>query len=245
MLAARVSDRVRSAPALYLLCSQIWHQTALSWLGFVPAGGDKGTSRNISVLSEYVWQEFVNLLLMARFGFDSSRLFARWRRVGRFTDFVVALGLILALATVAAIFELKRRGDPDVTGFGVAIDGDSIRLAGDEIRLEGIDAPEYRQSCRDAAGRDYQCGRMARQTLSGLLAKGEIKCVVSGRDRYGRQLAQCYLGDQDINATLVRAGRAVAYGRYESEEASARAGRLGLWAGSFERPADYRRAHPQ
>jgi Staphylococcal nuclease homologue len=202
-------------------------------------------TEKISVLRLHVWQEFVNLLLMARFGFGSSRLFARWRRVGRFTDLVVALGLILALATVAAVFELKRRGNPDVIGFGVAIDGDSMRLAGDEIRLEGIDAPEYGQSCRDAAGRDYACGRLARQALSRLLSRGEIKCLVSGRDRYDRKLARCYLDEQDINATLVRTGQAIAYGRYESEEAVARSGKTGVWAGSFERPADYRRSHPR
>jgi endonuclease YncB( thermonuclease family) len=192
-----------------------------------------------------MWQEFVNLLLMTRFGFDSSRLFARWRRVGRFTDIVVALGLILALATVAAVFELKRRGNPDLFGFGIAIDGDSLRLDGDEIRLEGIDAPEYAQSCRDAAGRNYPCGRLARQALSRLLSRGEIKCLVSGQDRYGRKLAQCSLGERDINATLVQTGHAVAFGRYESEEASARSVKVGLWAGSFERPADYRRSHPR
>jgi hypothetical protein len=206
---------------------------------------DNGTSQEISASDEHVWQEFVNLLLMARFGFDSSRIFARWRRVSRLTDIVVALGLIMAMATVAAVFELKRRGNPDVIGFGVAIDGDSIRLDGDEIRLEGIDAPEYGQSCRDGAGRDYPCGRLARQALSRLLSRGQIKCVVSGRDRYDRKLAQCFLGEQDLNATLVRTGQAVAYGRYESEESGARSGKLGVWAGSFERPADYRRSHPR
>jgi endonuclease YncB( thermonuclease family) len=32
------------------------------------------------------------------------------------------------------------------------IDGDTIRLADEVVRLEGIDAPESRQECRDAAG---------------------------------------------------------------------------------------------
>ena len=31
------------------------------------------------------------------------------------------------------------------------IDGDTIRLANEVVRLEGIDAPESRQECRDAA----------------------------------------------------------------------------------------------
>lgn len=215
------------------------------WFVFIRSGGGICTDRKNLVTDEHVWQEFVNLLLMAHFGFDRSSLFARWRRVGRLTDLAVATGLILMLATVAAIFELKRRDQPDVIGTGIAIDGDSIRLDSEEVRLEGIDAPEYGQSCRDAAGRDYPCGRNARQALSRLLARGAIRCVVSGRDRFDRKLALCYLGEEDLNATLVRTGHAVAYGRYDSEEASARAARRGLWSGSFERPADYRRAHPR
>lgn len=196
-------------------------------------------------VTAHLSQEIVKLFLMARIGFDPFGMFAGWRRVGRLTDLVVALGLIAALATIAAVFELKRRDRPELTGFGIAIDGDSIRLGGDEIRLEGIDAPEYAQTCRDAAGREYPCGRMARRALASLLDKGAIRCAVSGRDRYERHLARCYSGEAEINAVMVSTGQAVAFGRYDSEEATARAGRRGLWAGSFQRPADFRRSHPR
>jgi endonuclease YncB( thermonuclease family) len=41
---------------------------------------------------------------------------------------------------------------------------------------------------------------------------------------------------------LVRRGFALAYGRYENEEAGARRQKLELWSGSFERPSEWRKA---
>lgn len=193
---------------------------------------------------QHLLQKFVKLFLMASFRFGPNSLFHRWRRVGWFTDFVVAMGVLFILAVVSGVLDLNWRNAPDQRGFGVAIDGDSIRLGGDQIRLEGIDAPEHAQACRDAAGRSYDCGRVSRRFLSGLLAKRELRCLVSGQDRYKRSLARCFAGDEEINATLVRMGHAIAFGRYESEEDEAKSSKRGIWAGSFERPADYRRAHP-
>jgi endonuclease YncB( thermonuclease family) len=44
---------------------------------------------------------------------------------------------------------------------------------------------------------------------------------------------------------MVRTGMAVSYGRYGAEEAAARRGRAGLWAGQFESPRAFReRAEP-
>jgi endonuclease YncB( thermonuclease family) len=48
---------------------------------------------------------------------------------------------------------------------------------------------------------------------------------------------------------MVRSGHALelhrhSRGRYASAEREARQARRGLWAGSFEQPAEWRRAHP-
>jgi endonuclease YncB( thermonuclease family) len=43
----------------------------------------------------------------------------------------------------------------------------------------------------------------------------------------------------------VRRGHAVAYRRYEREEAAARREALALWAGTFERPSEWRKARGQ
>ncbi len=181
---------------------------------------------------------------MARPGFLLSRLTARWRQVGRLTYLAVAAGLIVALAVVAGLLDVRRRGEADLIGYATAIDGDSLRIESDEVRLAGIDAPEYAQTCQDGAGRDYPCGRLARRALARMLVGGPARCVISGRDAYNRRLGHCFQGETDLNATLVREGHAVAFGGYDSEEAQARAARRGLWSGAFIRPVDYRQRHP-
>jgi endonuclease YncB( thermonuclease family) len=179
---------------------------------------------------------------MALFGFGRSRNGPLgWRRVSRPVDLVVALG-ILGLLVIAGAALLYRLGPARVlTGAAQAIDGDSLRLAGEELRLEGLDAPEYRQSCTDRAGRAVDCGRTARRALAALVERGIVTCEIGKIDRYGRGLARCRQGEIDVNATLVRDGHAVAYGGYRSEEAQAKAAGRGLWALQFERPETWRR----
>jgi endonuclease YncB( thermonuclease family) len=70
-----------------------------------------------------------------------------------------------------------------------------------------------------------------------------VTCRMSGRDRYGRRLATCEAEGEDIGAALVSRGFAVAYGRYESEEAGARRHKREIWSSSFEQPAEWRKAH--
>lgn len=139
---------------------------------------------------------------------------------------------------------VRRWRSVTIAGPAEVIDGDSLRIAGQELRLEGIDAPEYRQTCRRG---DVQepCGRQAREVLRSLIGGALPACRVSERDRYGRGLARCRVGSLDLNAEMVARGQAVAFGAYEAEEASARRQRLGIWATRFERPADWRTAHPR
>lgn len=126
-----------------------------------------------------------------------------------------------------------------------AVDGDTLQLAERRIRLMGIDAPEMGQTCQDANGAPWFCGRQARDHLA-LLMQGGITCETTSHDRYGRELARCInAGGQDIAAEMTRQGWAVAYIRYsrayEPEEQAARNAKAGIWAGRFERPEEYRR----
>jgi endonuclease YncB( thermonuclease family) len=185
-------------------------------------------------------------MLMARFGFRTGSYGPfGWRRVGRSVDFVVALGFLLLLAIAGAVLQYRLGSGRDLAGAAEAIDGDSIRLLGEELRLDGIDAPEYRQTCRDRAGGEVACGRQARRALAAMLALGNVNCMISRADRYGRGLARCRQGDAEINAALVRQGHAVSYGAYQAEEAEAKAAGRGIWATSFERPESWRRSHPR
>ena len=179
---------------------------------------------------------------MARFGFGRSRYGPfGWRRVGRLTDLVVALGLLGLLAIAGAVLQYRLGPARNLTGMAAAIDGDSIRLLGEELRLEGLDAPEFRQNCRTQAGENVACGRMARGALARRLAQGPISCEIGKADRYGRGLARCRQGEDDLNAWLVREGHAVSYGGYRAEEEQARAAGRGVWALRFERPDAWRR----
>lgn len=183
---------------------------------------------------------------MSRFGFRTNGYGPfGWRRVGRAVDLVVALGFIGLLAVAGAVLQYRLGTAKILTGAAEAIDGDSLRLAGEELRLEGIDAPEYRQTCRDKTGRDVACGRQARRVLADMLARGNVTCTISRPDRYGRGLARCRQGEAEINAALVRNGQALAYGDYRAEEEEARAAGRGLWALTFQRPSEWRKSHPR
>ena len=62
-------------------------------------------------------------------------------------------------------------------------DGDTLILNGTAYRLYGIDAPEYRQSCKDAGGRDWPCGKAARLQLAAHTVSGSIVCETRAADR--------------------------------------------------------------
>ncbi len=133
-----------------------------------------------------------------------------------------------------------------VHGRARVIDGDSLQVNGVEVRLHGIDAPELRQTCRDASGRRYPCGRMARQHLRQLVRGRTIRCRRITTDRYRRMIARCTLPDgTDIGQRMVRDGWAVAFVRYSrayvGDERLARQARKGLWQGRFVPPAVWRR----
>ncbi len=161
----------------------------------------------------------------------------RWRRLYDWMLAAAILGLLILLAArLDPVAERTLNGRPTVN------DGDSLTLAGQRIRLLGIDAPEYDQVCH-RAGVGYACGRRARDALVDIIGGRAVTCSGWGRDRYGRLLASCMAGDSALNRMMVETGWAVAYGDFATEETAARDRGLGLWAGAFERPHDWREQH--
>jgi endonuclease YncB( thermonuclease family) len=135
-----------------------------------------------------------------------------------------------------------------LSGRARIIDGDTIELAGEPVRLFGIDAPERYQECRDSSGRSYSCGRTAARALGAMTAGRIVICTGVDHDRYDREVMLCGVDGRDLSEAMVRAGQAIDFaqysrGRYIAAERDARAAKRGIWAGTFDLPAGWRRRH--
>ena len=132
----------------------------------------------------------------------------------------------------------------DITGKPRVIDGDTFEIAGERIRLHGIDAPEAGQTCR-ADGIEYRCGQQAALALADKIGQQAVSCQPKDQDRYGRIIAVCWLGAEDLGAWMVSEGWALAYRRYSvdyiDEEEPARSAGRGIWRGEFVPPWEWRR----
>lgn len=155
---------------------------------------------------------------------------------------VVIVAVVRALEVVSRFLFGSSTGV--LTGHARVIDGDTIAIRGRRIRLEGIDAPETAQTCW-RNGTPFACGVWSAGILRELIGGRPVRCVESGRDRYGRVLAVCFAGGTDLNAAMVRLGAALAYRRYSRAyvrvEDLARRERAGLWGMTFQRPWAWRR----
>jgi endonuclease YncB( thermonuclease family) len=133
-----------------------------------------------------------------------------------------------------------------IVGQASVVDGDTIEIHGVRIRLQGIDAPESRQVCQDSNAAPYRCGQVSALSLSNWIGRQTVDCRSEGVDRYGRQIAKCFVGGQDMQAWMVENGLAMAFRRYSldyvAQEDAARDAHRGLWAGSFDAPWDWRRS---
>jgi endonuclease YncB( thermonuclease family) len=115
------------------------------------------------------------------------------------------------------------------------LDGDTLELAGERIRLWGIDAVEGDQICQ-RNGRPWRSGDDATAALEALVDGHKLSCEARDVDGYGRTVATCAVGGQDLGAEMVRQGWALDYewysgSAYASEQLEAERAQQGLWAG--------------
>ncbi len=90
-------------------------------------------------------------------------------------------------------------------------DGDTIEVVGVPVRLNGVAAPELSEPH----------GREAKNFMLNLVAGKTVRCKLNGERSYDRVIGVCYLGGQDIGASIIAAGLArdchwFSKGRYNS-----------------------------
>lgn len=145
--------------------------------------------------------------------------------------------------TAAAEAETSATADR-LEGVGRVIDGDTLDVGAVRVRLHGVDAFERGQTC-DRAGGAWACGTAATAALRDRAEGRRLNCEVLDTDRYGRKVSRCERDGVDVARALVDDGLALAYRRYSADyvaaEEAARARRAGAWAGSFDRPEQWRR----
>ena len=94
------------------------------------------------------------------------------------------------------------------------------------------------------SGERWLCGIAAKSALSERIAGERVSCREETTDRYGRVVAECFVGEQNLNGWLVANGWALAYRRYSTKfvqaENDAKTNRAGLWQGSFTDPWAWR-----
>jgi endonuclease YncB( thermonuclease family) len=168
---------------------------------------------------------------------------APWSRSRRFRNPLGAIVTLVAIAAIAVVVGLLQPPGEALAGRAEAVDGDTLRIGATRIRLTGLDAVELEQSCTDATGQDWACGKAARAFLAEAVAGTTTRCRSDGRDRYGRTLAKCAVGGDDLGEAMVRGGWAVADLEYSLALADARLKQRGIWAGRFDDPAAWRQRH--
>jgi endonuclease YncB( thermonuclease family) len=128
-------------------------------------------------------------------------------------------------------------------------------MARHEIRLLGVEPPEAPREERNGtpASPGQPFGPQAAAYVRDLLVDKQVRLDVYGKDRSGRSLAVVWLGDIDVNLTLVKEGLAwvsplltvprVRIG-LELAERQAQVGKYGLWAlPNPEPPWEFRKRH--
>lgn len=101
-----------------------------------------------------------------------------------------------------------------ITGKATVQDGDTIYVNHQAIRLEGVDAEGISESH----------GLKAKFVLRGLIGDATVTCTKSGYTSYNRVVARCYVGEAELNQSIIVAGAALdcprySGGRYRAAEA--------------------------
>lgn len=197
---------------------------------------------------------------LERFG-DTIVLLPGFDRLRPLTAAVVAV-LSLAVLGGAGVAWLWHDGPPQhrlasaapikteaagaLAGPASAVDGATLRVSDRLVRLDGIEAPDPDQICSKPGTKRWRCGSSAREALARVLRGRRVTCDVNGSGAAGAPAqGRCVTSTGlDVAAELVRGGHVFAeaglFASYGSDEQTAKASKAGLWAGTAERPEEWR-----
>ena len=127
-------------------------------------------------------------------------------------------------------------------------DGDTVRVIDKSggkvtVRLACIDAPETNQG---------SSGKWSTKTLKGMIQGKSISLKSQVKDRYGRTVAEIFVGSTNVNLQMIRRGAAFTYRQYLKQcdrdayinaESMAKKEKQGVWgAYQTQLPWEYRRS---
>lgn len=114
--------------------------------------------------------------------------------------FLITILVMALMVTRANAFEV---GDI-ISGSARAIDGDTLEISGVRIRLNGVAAPE-----RNELG-----GAEATTAMKKMTSGKTVRCSLTGKKTYRREVGTCWVGTLDLGAALISAGKARDCPRY-------------------------------
>jgi len=101
--------------------------------------------------------------------------------------------------------------------------------------------------CVRPNGERWRCGQQASLALADQIGRATVRCEQRDVDQYGRVVAVCFKGAEDLDRWMVANGWAVAFRRYSldyvADEDIARRNRINIWSGEFDLPWDWRVQH--
>jgi micrococcal nuclease len=93
----------------------------------------------------------------------------------------------------------------EISGKATVQDGDTIYVGHTAVRLEGVDAEELNESH----------GVRAKLALKAIVGDGTVVCRLNGNS-YRRSVARCFVGDVELNRSIVASGWALDCARYSA-----------------------------
>ena len=141
--------------------------------------------------------------------------------------------LSLFLIFVAVTLQSSPADSEEFSGFASVQSGNQILIGKRVVRLFGIRAPQRDDICQ-IGEQHMKCGVVAWSELIRLADGWHVSCDIELKAKDGTDYATCYIGERDVNETMVRSGWAKAMrkqtNRYVVDEDDAKNFNRGLWA---------------